>query len=97
MQLKVEEKVKRSIYVAPCIKCGSDDIQISDYGYNAPNIGGGQCKKCGHDITANCDIFPKADTLVCIWNAQNCKETLIKKKQDQIEKIQSEITELQKC
>lgn len=95
MEIEVEDKVTHTISVAPCIKCGDDNANIFDYGYNAPNIGGGKCSKCHHEVTAPCDIFPEKEDLVAIWNAQNCKETLIKSKQLQITKLQSEIDALQ--
>lgn len=95
MEIEVEDKVTRTVTVAPCIKCGDDNANIFDYGYNAPNIGGGKCSKCHHEATAPCDIFPEKEDLVAIWNAQNCKETLIKSKQLQITKLQSEIDALQ--
>ncbi len=91
MQLDVEEKTTKQIYVAPCLKCGCDEIQIDDYGYNAPNIGGGKCTQCTNEASASCDIFPKKETLANIWNAQNCKKTLTKNKLSKIATLWAEI------
>ena len=42
MEIEVEDKVTRTVTVAPCIKCGDDNANIFDYGYNAPNMAEGQ-------------------------------------------------------
>lgn len=93
----VEEEVtrKKKVYVAPCIKCGSDDIQLYDYGYNAPNIGGGRCKACKHEATRNiASIFPTVSELAEVWNADNDKASLIKAAKARIQKEQDLIKSL---
>lgn len=85
----IEEEVvrKKKVYVAPCIKCGSEDIKLFDYGYSSPNIGGGECKACKHNVTQNImSLDPKPSELAVIWNASNDKETLIKAARARIKK-----------
>lgn len=94
MDLKVQKTVTETVYVAPCIKCGHDDINIRDYGYNASNIGGGTCKRCKHEVSSACDIFPEMEKLAAIWNAENCKNTIITRKKQQIANLEAEIAEL---
>ena len=81
-----ETKVVRSnIYVAPCVLCGSGDINLFDYGYSSPNIGGGKCKNCGHEVTHNiADWDPSKRELAKIWNAENDVKILIKQAQKRI-------------
>lgn len=93
--MKITETVTREVYVAPCIKCGSSDIAISDYGYSAPNIGGGQCKKCKHEVTSGCSCIVDMRTLISIWNAGNDPQRLIKEQEKIIENAQKIIDELQ--
>lgn len=93
--MQITETVTREAYVAPCIQCGSSDISISDYGYNAPNIGGGQCNACKHEVRSGCSCIVDMKTLISIWNAGNDPKLLIKEQQKIIENAQKRIDELQ--
>jgi hypothetical protein len=84
----IEEEItsKRRVYVAPCVKCGSEDINIFDYGYNSPNMGGGECKSCTHSVISNvAALYPTKTELAKIWNASNDKSILIKAAQSIID------------
>jgi nucleoside 2-deoxyribosyltransferase len=92
----VEQTTKTviDVPVAPCVKCGSNDINIHDKGYNHPNIGGGACKSCKHEVLANCawDVTPQV--LIAIWNKKNDITTLIAEQQAIIDSAQAEINAL---
>lgn len=78
-KLMVNEFVERTrkIEYAPCLKCGSNDIQFFDYGYTQGNSGGGKCKKCGNECTSPLHWDAKVDAQVAAWNAKNDVPQLI--------------------
>ena len=97
MFIEEEVSVKKKIYVAPCIACGSEDINIFDYGYSSPNMGGGRCKSCKREVSHNiASIFPTKKELAKIWNDENDKAVLIKRAQQKIAEAQLEIERLSK-
>ena len=97
MKLMEKVTVTREIDVAPCVKCGGDDIDIYDCGYSTFNVGGGECRTCGHKVTNNhLGCFPTKTELAAIWNAGNDLEGLIKAEKDKIENARARITELEK-
>jgi hypothetical protein len=69
--------VKKEVYVAPCIRCNSTDINIFDYGYSTSNMGGGKCKCCKKEITSTVGIDPNKEELIDIWNNKNDIPTLL--------------------
>lgn len=77
MELEIKEVVKSKLYVAPCIKCGGNDISIWDANESSFNYGGGTCKKCKRDVTSGVGIFPGKKALAGIWNAENDPRLLI--------------------
>lgn len=89
--------IKREVYVAPCIKCGSSDIRIYDCGYPSFNCGGGECRKCGNKVTATsleCD--PSIDVLAAIWNGENDIASLIAEAEKNIKDNQQLIKTLKR-
>ncbi|MFC4236391.1 hypothetical protein ACFOY8_14395 [Thalassospira xianhensis] len=94
MKVTETKKVTREIHVASCIKCGSDDVQITDCGYSSFNMGGGTCKSCKHSVSDSCDISPSKDELARIWNKKNDIKALIAAQQKKIETATSKIEEL---
>jgi nucleoside 2-deoxyribosyltransferase len=82
------------VYVAPCIKCGGTDINIRDMGYSNPNIGGGTCKTCKHEVMQGCTWDVDKMTLIRIWNDSNDITKLIAQQQAIIDKAQAEINTL---
>ncbi len=70
------------MFVAPCIKCGSEDIAIGDQNYSSFNFGGGTCKKCGHDVSKPCSIFPSKEIMIKVWNNANHPHILMDKARD---------------
>lgn len=95
--MKITEKVvvEKELHVASCIKCGHDDILISDNNYSSFNSGGGKCKKCGHEVTSGVGCMPTMSELVSIWNSSNDVNKLIKAQENIVNKAEKEITRLQ--
>lgn len=92
--MEITETIKRKIHVEPCLKCGSTDIQFSDYGYSSFNSGGGKCKQCKHEVNSGCSCMVDTKTLVSIWNAGNNIDLLVKKQEKIIADAQKQIDEL---
>lgn len=95
--MKITENVvvTKTLEVADCLKCGHDDILISDNNYSSFNTGGGKCKKCGHEVTSGVGCSPTTSELVSIWNSGNDIDKLIKKQEDIVIQAQKEIKKLQ--
>jgi len=96
MQITETKTVVREIYVAPCLKCGSEDILITDSNYSSFNTGGGTCRACKHSVTGGCGCDVSMDTLVHIWNKGNDIKHLIKEQESVILSAQKTISELEK-
>lgn len=94
--MKLVEKVtiEREIEVSNCLKCGGEDIVISDSGYSSFNIGGGHCNACGHDVTASVGCLPSKSEMVYIWNKGNDIDALIAVQEEKIAKAEEEIIKL---
>lgn len=92
----IEQTLKTTVevYVAPCIKCGGTDINIHDMGYDNPNMGGGTCKTCKHEVIRGCTWDVDKLTLIRIWNDSNDINKLIAQQQAIIDKAQAEINAL---
>ena len=86
--------VTRELYVAPCLKCGNKEIALSDCNYSSFNKGGGDCKRCKHQIYATCGCLPTNDELAKIWNSQNDIETLLNRERKKIAKAEAFIKTL---
>ncbi len=63
--------VEKDVYVAPCFKCGSEDIKFGDCGYWQGNSGGGKCQSCNHEEWHSCGRDPSKERLIEIWNKHN--------------------------
>lgn len=94
MLIKETTVVEREIHVAPCLECGSTDIELSDSNYSSFNQGGGECKKCGHKVTNGVSCMPKIEHLASIWNAGNDIPTLIAVEEANIAKASERIAAL---
>lgn len=94
MKITEPVKVTRKIYVAPCLECGNEDIQVEDLGYNTSNQGGAMCHRCGNSVMTACTTDPTKKDLAAIWNKKNDIETLIAEKQAVIDKAQDGINDL---
>lgn len=95
--MKITEKVvvTKELDVENCVKCGHDDIVISDDNYSSFNTGGGKCKKCGHKVYSGVGCMPTMSELVNIWNSGNDVDKLIKAQESIINAAQKEINKLQ--
>ena len=53
----------------PCLLCGSENVKIQKFGYNAII----KCANCGNSRGG----FSSRETLISIWNKENnCENTL---------------------
>ena len=97
MEIQEQVTTTRTVYVAPCVKCGSEDVTIDDCGYSSFNVGGGKCKSCGHSVTSSiASCFPTKKELARIWNFSNDKNQLIQQAEARIAKDQALIESLSK-
>lgn len=94
MLIKEQTVVEREIHLAPCLECGSSDIELIDSNYSSFNIGGGECKKCRHKATGNVSCMPKVDHLAAIWNAGNDIPALIRAEEKKIAEAAERIAAL---
>ena len=90
-------QVKEEIEFAPCIKCGSHDVDFSDCGYSSFNIATGECKNkdCRYKVSFNCGCFPDKKWIIEQWNLANDIPTILIKKRLQLEVVQKEIADLE--
>jgi len=75
-----------------CVKCGSNDIKISNCGYSSFNAGSGKCNKCGNKRIANNGSWSNDDWIIAEWNDSNpTKEQEIDRLEFQIQTLQRQI------
>ena len=88
--ITVTERVEKKVSYSPCIVCGGTDIVFGDAGESAFNYASGECKNpsCKHEVVFDCDIFPKMETIVKVWNKENNLDSVIKKKELEIAEIE---------
>lgn len=94
MDLVEKVVIERVLKVSSCVKCGSEDIIISDSGYSSFNIGGGHCNDCGHEITGGVGCLPTESDLVSIWNKGNDIQLLIAEQEEIIAEAEDKIIKL---
>ncbi len=94
MDLVEKVVIERVLKVSSCLKCGSEDIIISDSGYSSFNIGGGHCNDCGHEITGGVGCLPTKSELVSIWNKGNDIQLLIAEQEEIIAEAEDKIIKL---
>jgi len=94
--MELVEKVitERVLQVSACLKCGGENIVISDSGYSSFNIGGGHCNDCGHSVTSGVGCLPTKSELVSIWNKGNDIQILIEEQEEIIAEAEEEIIKL---
>lgn len=77
-----------------CVKCGSDDILITNCGYSSFNAGSGKCNKCGNKVLPRNGPWDNDDWIVSEWNYRNpTKEVEILRLEKQIEELRDKIEE----
>lgn len=96
MEKEVSEVVTRKVEVYPCIKCGSENIEIYNCGYSSFNCAGGKCKKCGHKVETHADWDAKDSYLIASWNLENDPSVLIERLNNERHRISEEIKVLTK-
>lgn len=96
MEKEVTESVTRKVEVYPCIKCGSEDIEIYNCGYSSFNCAGGKCKKCGHKVETNANWDVKTSRLVKAWNEENDPDIILEHLISERDKLNEEIKEFKK-
>lgn len=78
------------IYVANCVICDNNDIEIEEYEDQYGFISTATCKKCKFEIKENVSDFG----IIKSWNKRNDIPTLIDSKSASIIKLKEEIKEL---
>ncbi len=81
------QKVKEKTYVAPCIRCGCDDINIDVYEDKYGDIITITCKNCKNET--------KKGGIVG-WNNENDIDVVLSNKIKAFENLKVEISELKK-
>lgn len=94
MEVEVNETVTRKIEVYPCIKCGSENIEIYNCGYSSFNCAGGKCKRCGHTVETHDSWDVKKSSLIEAWNKENDPSIIIERLKIERTKISNEIRRL---
>ena len=72
MKFTRRQTVEVEIHVAPCIKCGSEDVRIYNCGYSSFDVGGGKCGRCENSVMESV-WNPTEEQLAAIWNKKNDK------------------------
>jgi hypothetical protein len=96
MLVKETAVIERKIHVAPCLECGSTEVQLQilDAGVPAFNQGGGKCSKCGHTTSSAVGTQPTIDDLAAAWNAGNDIPSLIAAEEAKISDSRARIAAL---
>ena len=83
IKVKKRTETEIEVYVAPCIKCGRDEIKIGDCGYSSFNVSFAECK-CGNKHTWSCGDSPDFSWIAKEWNKHNDIDTIIADKKGPI-------------
>lgn len=90
--LEVNKSVKKKVYYAPCIECGSDDIDFINYGYSTFNCGEVRCSNCGNSVELKYISTSASKTsMIPDWNAKNDPKILIGNLEKHIESCQKKL------
>ena len=95
--MHVEDVIRtvKQTEVLPCIKCGSEEIDIWNCEYSSFNVAGGTCKSCGNKVKINncdCDIANKY--IAEVWNEANDPKKLKAQYEKQIKELEDKIKDL---
>ena len=89
--------VKQKTKVLPCVKCGSENIQIGDCGYTSFNVAWGKCDKCGHKVKIDpCESDISKAAIAKVWNKANNPKILKDDDETQIKVLEQKIADLPK-
>ena len=98
--VEITERITKSLLIYPCIKCGNDDIEIYNCGYNSFNRAGGRCNKCENKVETYKDRNVEDGALIEAWNTRNnptlAIERLTKELKQKQEGVRKEIKRLRK-
>jgi hypothetical protein len=91
IETQVPAKVKKEeVYVAPCVKCGSDDIRIREYEDQFGCISTATCGNCKNEVQENRSKIG----IIKEWNNRNDIPILIESKSAKIIELKEEIKQL---
>jgi ribosomal protein L37E len=97
MEKEITKVVITTVEILPCIKCGSEKVEIWNCGYSSFNVAGGLCKSCGHgEEWKGADWNEPERNISEFWNRRNNPDILIAEYQQEIAKHQEAISELRK-
>ena len=92
-----KQVINKKIKILPCVKCGSDDIEINDCGYSSFNVAWGKCKNCTHEVKISpCSWSIKKSEIAKHWNKENNPTILRKRYEKQIIELNKKIKALPK-
>lgn len=95
--ITIKELKERRVEILPCVKCGSENIELKDCGYTTFNVAWGKCLDCKHEITLNPAPWDlNIELLAETWNKANNPKILRLKYEQQIIEIQKLIDALPK-
>ncbi len=82
-------------YIAPCLKCDSNDISIGDCGYSTFNVGFGKCKSCKNEVIIQpLGYNPDKEIIIKEWNSKNDIDILIKQERITVNNSKEKIKQL---
>lgn len=89
------KQVTKKIKVLPCVKCGSEKIDIGDCGYSSFNVAWGKCLECDNKVEISpCGWDITKAAIAKEWNKANNPKILKANYQQQISELQKKIDNL---
>ena len=86
---------KEKIPINRCIKCGSEDIEISNCGYSSFNCGTGKCNSCGNKVPSTNGSWSNNDWIIREWNDRNpLKDEELRRLEEKLKKTKEKIKEV---
>lgn len=82
------------IKILPCVKCGSNDVELDNCGYSSFDVAWGKCLKCGNEVKISPCSFPTKRMIAEKWNKANDPVILKSEYEKQIAELQKKISEL---
>jgi hypothetical protein len=95
--IMIKETIEREVEILPCVKCGSNNIELKDCGYTTFNVAWGKCIDCGNEVQLNPAPWNlNIELLAKTWNNGNDPKILRHNYEQQIIEIQKLIDALPK-
>jgi hypothetical protein len=93
--ITIKELKERRVEIFPCVKCGSENIELNDCGYSTFNVAWGRCLDCKHEVKLSPTPWDlNIELLAKHWNEENDPKILRHKYEQQIIEIKKLINAL---